>query len=388
MSVFPHRDGKRLKVVVNYPCFPGHCKTGRHQIAKLAPTQREASRIERQFLNRRDAGELPYMQRPPEPTPGMPTFREYGEQWLAVRLKPGRNQVRDSTARRYRDCLRRASAYLGDTPLDQIDALTIEACLDVMRDEGLQESTLGLTYRVMRSIFRAASIGRTPVITYDPFPEVRNAPRRITREMTIPTSAELDSVIEAADRRGYGAFIRFLALTGARLGEALALTWADVDLDGARVTIRHSMNKWNETNQTKTGKSRRITLDGATVHMLRGVIERQYVDRMNAPLGTDGKSLYREGGYVFCNVLGDPWTQNKVEVAWYRVRREADVTFRLHDLRHAHASYLLSSGVPVTKVAERLGHKSVNTTLSTYAHALPSDDDRVIEAIDRVYGSK
>jgi integrase len=52
-----------------------------------------------------------------------------------------------------------------------------------------------------------------------------------------------------------------------------------------------------------------------------------------------------------------------------------------HDLRHHHASLLLSEGVNPSKVAERLGH-DVKTLLTTYAHVMPKDDDRVRTIVD------
>jgi integrase len=45
----------------------------------------------------------------------------------------------------------------------------------------------------------------------------------------------------------------------------------------------------------------------------------------------------------------------------------------LHSLRHSHASILLSNGVPVAVVSQRLGHADQNITLSIYSHALPAD---------------
>lgn len=46
---------------------------------------------------------------------------------------------------------------------------------------------------------------------------------------------------------------------------------------------------------------------------------------------------------------------------------------RLHDLRHTHASLLLSSGIPVMVVSERLGHASPTITLTVYQHVMPGD---------------
>jgi integrase len=45
---------------------------------------------------------------------------------------------------------------------------------------------------------------------------------------------------------------------------------------------------------------------------------------------------------------------------------------RFHDLRHAHATHLLSAGVHVKAVSERLGHASTSFTMDTYQHVIPS----------------
>jgi integrase len=47
----------------------------------------------------------------------------------------------------------------------------------------------------------------------------------------------------------------------------------------------------------------------------------------------------------------------------------APPAIRLHDLRHTHASVLLTAGVPVHVVSQRLGHTSV-LTLQVYAHVV------------------
>ena len=56
-----------------------------------------------------------------------------------------------------------------------------------------------------------------------------------------------------------------------------------------------------------------------------------------------------------------------------------------HDLRHHHASVLLSNGVSPALVAERLGH-DLNTLLRTYAHVIRQDDDRVRTIVDGALG--
>ncbi|WP_260507899.1 tyrosine-type recombinase/integrase [Cytobacillus firmus] len=53
---------------------------------------------------------------------------------------------------------------------------------------------------------------------------------------------------------------------------------------------------------------------------------------------------------------------------------------RFHDIRHTHASILISTGVDIVKIAARLGHANPRTTLETYAHLLPNSYNEVAES--------
>jgi integrase len=70
---------------------------------------------------------------------------------------------------------------------------------------------------------------------------------------------------------------------------------------------------------------------------------------------------------------------------WRRVLATANVGHvRWHDLRHAHATLMLASGVHPKIVSERLGHASVGITLDTYSHVLPGLQAAAAEALDSV----
>jgi integrase len=62
----------------------------------------------------------------------------------------------------------------------------------------------------------------------------------------------------------------------------------------------------------------------------------------------------------------------------------AAVTF--HDLRHSHATLLLSQQVHPKVVSERLGHSTVNLTLNTYSHVLPNLQSEAANQIDLALG--
>ena len=63
-----------------------------------------------------------------------------------------------------------------------------------------------------------------------------------------------------------------------------------------------------------------------------------------------------------------------------------DVAVRVHDLRHAHASWLLAGGGDLKGVMDRVGHAQIQTT-QKYLHSLPETDQKNLHALTRIAGS-
>ena len=59
------------------------------------------------------------------------------------------------------------------------------------------------------------------------------------------------------------------------------------------------------------------------------------------------------------------------------------IRVRIHDLRHAHASWLLAGGADLQVVKQRLGHGSLRTT-EKYLHTLPDADETALEALSKM----
>ena len=77
------------------------------------------------------------------------------------------------------------------------------------------------------------------------------------------------------------------------------------------------------------------------------------------------------------------WFRREV---WYPARDAAGLAgLRVHDLRHAHASWLLAGGADLQIVKERLGHASIVTT-ERYLHSLPTADETALDALSRIRG--
>ena len=84
-------------------------------------------------------------------------------------------------------------------------------------------------------------------------------------------------------------------------------------------------------------------------------------------------------------------TDGHIPRAWFRrevwqpALERAGLTFevRFHDLRHAHASWLLAGGADIQVVKERMGHSSITTT-QKYLHTLPNADAAAVAALDNI----
>jgi integrase len=89
---------------------------------------------------------------------------------------------------------------------------------------------------------------------------------------------------------------------------------------------------------------------------------------------------------LFATRDGTPISRNTFRTrVWLPAIRASGVDFdvRVHDLRHAHASWLLAGGSDLKSVMDRMGHAQITTT-QKYLHALPDADQKNLDALNRM----
>ena len=169
-------------------------------------------------------------------------------------------------------------------------------------------------------------------------------------------------------------------MTGCRRGEALGLTWRDLDIENGRVAIRRALvpihGKLVET-EPKTKRGRRlIALDAETVAVLREQAARQLAEQQ--ALG----DAWIYSGRVFTAKDGAQLHPERISALFRRLVASAALTpIPLHGLRHTYASVALAKGVNPAIVSRRLGHATVAFTLDVYSHLLPQVDAQAAEVI-------
>lgn len=146
------------------------------------------------------------------------------------------------------------------------------------------------------------------------------------------------------------------ATSGMRLAEMLALTWDDVDLPGARLTVDATLHRidgqW-QRRSPKTAKSRRtVTLTPVAVAALR--------------------TIWRPSGLVFVTAKGMPiHGSNLPKVLHAHTDRLGLPRVTIHDLRHSAATILYASGADIESIADMLGHSTSRVTADLYRHRVP-----------------
>ena len=149
-----------------------------------------------------------------------------------------------------------------------------------------------------------------------------------------------------------GVFVRIALATGARRGELLKLTWADVDLKRGSLLFR----------DTKNGDDRRVPLIGDALKSLT----------------TYAKIRRMDDSRVFPGRTTE--TPPQVDKAWHAALTAAGIeTLRIHDLRHSCGSYLARAGCSAFQIAAILGHRSGPQLTARYVHLHAEESRELME---------
>lgn len=200
---------------------------------------------------------------------------------------------------------------------------------------------------------------------------VRNPTIRMSLKESEPrlrwlTREQADRLILEASKVGWKSphladFIRLALNTGCRKNELLKLSWDRVNLEAGYIRL--------DGINTKNGKRRFVPLSAVAREALEN---RAKFRAEHCP----------ESPWVFSHRNGErvQFLQNGFETAC----KQAGISdFRVHDLRHTCASWLVSAGATLPEVKELLGHSSIEMT-ERYAHLSPDNLARVTKTLDRI----
>ena len=319
---------------------------------------KEEARQKLRALQRKQDDNLPL-------TTSQMALRDYLAQWL----ENIKYQIRPKTLVDYEVAIRlHIAPHLGQIRLGKLGPEHIEKAWSDMLKAGKSVSVVQYAHlrlsKALNDAMKRHLIFRNPCQAVSP-------PKAPGKEMYPPDAGDVHRFLEAARPTEYYEALYTAFYTGLRRGELLALSWRDVDLYIATLSVAHSLyrSKGGQSiyQDPKTAKGRRlVSLTPSSALVLRSLRERQEADGL-----LQGYAV-NDGTPVFRYRDGSPILPRSFSGAFTKIMRKAGLEgYRLHDARHAHATLMLRQGVHPKIVQERLGHAKVGTTLDIYSHVTP-----------------
>lgn len=160
----------------------------------------------------------------------------------------------------------------------------------------------------------------------------------------------------------------FLAYSGMRAGEVLALKWSDIDYEECTVSITktyYNPNNNKKNYQILTPKTEssigKISIDPNVIKLLQ-----------DYKLNVQDKwknELYVDNDFIFTDNNGYPLVIKKLSQWIQAIMSQTDIDKNIttHSFRYTHCSLLIEAGVHIKEIQERLRHKDIQTTMNIYA---------------------
>ncbi len=312
---------------------------------------------------------------------GRLTVRAFLDAWVTTIL-PG--TVGPATLDNYRRISRlHLLPALGRIALAKLQPSDVERLLSEKKAAGYSANTIRLIRSTLRRALGHAERRGLVVRNAAGLVDGPRIPKTTRRAMTLE---EIHRFLDAAEPDRLAGLWALLAETGLRIGEALALTWDGIDFEAATLTVTQTFARDGGRlvlSAPKTASGRRsMGLSPGLLEALKSHRTRQRRERLAA-----GPS-WGECGLVFVTERGTHLDPSNVRHRYDAVLAAAGLGhWTMHELRHTAASLMLSKGVPLHVVSERLGHAGIAITKDVYGHLVADDDRRATEAMSRaLYG--
>jgi integrase len=362
--------GARGRRVWSY-WLDGACKSGFDSAAEAEGALREA-------IARRDVEKRKQAQDAAD-RPG-PPFAQFFEHWLKEHAS---RRCAPKTMERYGELGAYLIRELGETRLNDLTTAQIQNAIHHLHDHGGRRTEsepdgrplAPKTVRHMGTLLYTvlSDADRLGVLNI-PHPMANRRvllPKLAKRRPAVLDEAKLGTLFDRARNTRLYTFVILAAATGCRRGELLALQWSDLDFQTGLLDISKSLEQTRaglRVKSTKSEEPRRVAVPEWALEVLKQHRAEQEKDR--AMFGRD----YANNDLIFCQPDGEYYSPDRAGARVAELMRKAGLQgVSLHSLRHSHASILLSKGVPISVVSERLGHADQNITLLIYSHALPAD---------------
>jgi len=321
------------------------------------------------------------------------TFAEYAPSWIDRYKGRTKRGIKPETLTDYRKTIERdALPFFGRMRLSHIRPRDIKEYAASIEKRGVAAGTVRLALAPVKALLADAleedlirsnpaagvriTAGEAPATSLDDNEDDEHVKALGEEEL----AAFLATLSADPLEKGWPAwrpFFEFLAHTGLRIGEAIALTWGDVNLGERQVHVRRRLYRGRlDRPKSRYGRRKVRISEGLsrTLWTLRGTKP----DDALVFASTTGS--YLDASNVMARVLKPAaveaglgeWVDGRDSRG--RTRRRAESWVGFHTFRHSAATLLFTKGRWNAKQVQiQLGHHSPAFTLATYVHLLPGD---------------
>lgn len=263
--------------------------------------------------------------------------------------------VAPSTLKGYKAAYNAIVDEFGDDPIRQITPQQIRNYLKRLARTGLTTKTLKTYLQIMRQICEHAVTCDNYDLDFNPCARVSLPEGKASTRRRAADPADEKKIRDNSD----GWLLPYLLLyTGLRRGEALALTWADIDLDAMVIHVNKSVDyAQNQTHpDIKVPKSR------------AGVREVPILEPLHRALRHKGAP----SDYIFSDDGSSPLPEKRFVARWNMYCKQLGIDATPHQLRHSYATMLREQGIDLKTAQYWLGHSTAAMTQDVYTHVRDS----------------
>jgi len=295
------------------------------------------------------------------------------EEYIPIFLATKKDEVKTTTYESYVQTFdNHIIPAFGDVKLQKIDLEEVNGFIDQLKSSGKAAGTIARIKNVFHCLLQSAV--NNDLMVVNPVSRAKTIKKNMP-EMNVLTPEQIRTLLDKAKEvyalKGnshkylYHAVLLALA-TGLRRGELLALTWDNVHIENNTISVKQNLVEVHGGIQFETPKTASSI---RTIAVSADIMEK--LQQYKKP----GKCQY-----VFHTSSNKPITPSNLSRSFRWLLAQCNIeNIRFHDLRHTHATQLLSNGVNIKQVSVRLGHEDIRITLQTYIHFLPQQDREAAE---------
>jgi integrase len=315
------------------------------------------------------------------------SVREYMDNWLynTLKLKGMSLDSKESTLKN------QVYPFIGDLQIGNVTANDIDVMINTLIKKGYSHSTIKKAYDSVSACFNTGidrgEILRNPCRGVK-LPKNQKKPAESIRFFTddeiqriITESTSKYSNGKPKHRLGHGVVL--LLFTGIRIGEAIALTWDDVDFD--KKELRIDKNAEEIIDRTPGATKKRVVTPQETPKSpssIRDVaLEEIALDALRGLREINGKHEF-----VFASANGTYLQYRNFNRMFESILKRCGIEpCGSHTCRHSFASMLIRNGVHIKVVSEMLGHADVAFTMNRYVHIMKEQKQEAAKSISDVF---